>query len=229
MVTPEPDDPRQRLLDAAIDYAAHHGIAGLGLRPLAVALGTSHRMLIYHFGSKEGLLVEMVRAIEARQRQLLATLAEGPADSDGPGRAGSPADRLWTMWHHLTDPALAPWERLFFEVYGQALQGRPHTAAFLDDAVDAWLEPLASAVREAGVPEGDAYGEARLALAVTRGLLLDLLATGDRQAVDDAMARFAARYEDAAQRSPESGSDSESGSGAGTLPRSSRSRAPASR
>jgi AcrR family transcriptional regulator len=211
-------DPRQRLLDAAIDHAAHHGIGHLGLRQLAAALGTSHRMLIYHFGSKDGLLVEMVRAIEARQRELLATLSEAADDS------ASPLDLLWSLWHHFTDPALAPWERLFFEVYAQALQGRPHTAAFLDDVVDAWIEPVAAAVRRTGVPAADARAEARLALAVTRGLLLDLLATGDREGVDAAMARFAARYSDYSDYS-----ESESGLGAGTLSRSSRSRDPVSR
>jgi AcrR family transcriptional regulator len=209
-------DPRQRLLDAAIEHAAHHGLGDLGLRQLAVALGTSHRMLIYHFGSKEGLLVAMVRAIEARQRELLAALSEQADEAD------SPLDLLWTLWHHFTDPALAPWERLFFELYGQALQGRPHTAEFLDDVVDAWLEPVAAAVRRAGVPDEAARAEARLALAVTRGLLLDLLATGDRQGVDAAMARFAARYS-------ESESELESGSGARTLSMSSRSRDPAPR
>jgi AcrR family transcriptional regulator len=189
MTTPEAHetskapDPRRRLLDAAIDYAADHGIGDLGLRQLAAALGTSHRMLIYHFGSKEGLLVEMVRAIEARQRELLRTLSEAAE--------GSPAERLRLLWQHFTDPALAPWERLFFEVYVQALHRRPHTAAFLDDVVDAWLEPVTAAAREAGVPDRDARAEARL----TRGLLLDLLATGDRQGVDEAMARFAARYD----------------------------------
>ena len=64
-------DTRERLLAAAVDYAAEHGLADLSLRSLAAGLGTSHRMLIFHFGSKEGLLVEVVRAVEAQQRALL--------------------------------------------------------------------------------------------------------------------------------------------------------------
>jgi AcrR family transcriptional regulator len=215
----EPGDARQRLLDAAVDYAAHHGVSDLGLRQLATALGTSHRMLIYHFGSKDGLLVEIVRAVEARQRQLLADLTEQIGLDDGT----PPVERLVSLWRHFADPALAPWERLFFEVYGQALQGRPHTAAFLDDVVDSWLGPIAAATEAAGMDEDDARAQARVMVAVTRGLLLDLLATGDRDGVDEAMSWFAARI------APPAAPHRSSGSGAATLSRSSRSRAPASR
>src|SRR5512142_2700669 len=54
-------DPKQQLLERALGYLAEHGIGDISLRELAAALGTSHRMLIYHFGSKEGLLVAVVR------------------------------------------------------------------------------------------------------------------------------------------------------------------------
>src|SRR5437879_9141524 len=69
---------KDRLLDAAMDYVAVHGSSGLSLRQLAIAIGTSHRMLIYHFGSKEGLLVEVIRTVEARQRDIVAELAIDP-------------------------------------------------------------------------------------------------------------------------------------------------------
>jgi NAD(P)H-dependent FMN reductase/AcrR family transcriptional regulator len=177
-------DPRQRLLDAAVAHVAEHGVEGLTLRGLATAIGTSHRMLIYHFGSKQGLLVEVVRAVEAQQRDLLASFRVDPALS--------PAEVGRRMWAHLADPALWPSERLFFETYGQALQGRPHTATFLDEVVDAWLEPAAALRRAQGVPSGDAPALGRLDLAVTRGLLLDLLATGDRAGVDAALEQYLA-------------------------------------
>jgi AcrR family transcriptional regulator len=179
--------PRARLLDAAVEYVAAHGIGELTLRQLAAALGTSHRMLVYHFGSKEGLLVEVIREVEARQRQALAGLA---AD------AGEPlAEQARRMWRRLADPALWPHERLFFEVYGQALQGRTHTTALLDGIVDSWLEPLTQINVARGLPEDRARASARLGLAVTRGLLLDLLATGDRAGTDAAMELFIELFE----------------------------------
>jgi AcrR family transcriptional regulator len=81
-------------------------------------------MLVHHFGSREGLLVEVIRAVEARQRAVLAELARNGGEE--------PAAREMRFWEHLRSPELAPQERLFFEVYGQALQGRPWARPLLD-------------------------------------------------------------------------------------------------
>ena len=180
----EGKDPKRRLLEAAVDRLARTGVAGRSLRQLAADLGTSHRMLIYHFGSMEGLLVEIVREVEARQRAALAGL-------DG---SGTPEEVARAFWRRLTDPTLYPNERLFFELYGQALQGRPGTEALLPEVVTAWLGPLTELARSHGLSERDARISARLGLAVTRGLLLDLLATGDLAAVTAAMDRFVDLY-----------------------------------
>jgi len=180
---------RATLLEAAIDFSSRHGLSGVSLRQMAEALGTSHRMLIYHFGSKEGLLVAIVDEIEARQRDQMAALDADPALSQ--------AQQLRRMWRQLTDPAMWPHERLFFEMYGQALQGRPHTTQLLDTVVEAWLEPATAIGQRTGLTRRQARANARLALAVVRGLLLDLLATGDRKGCNDAMERFIAGYVDA--------------------------------
>jgi NAD(P)H-dependent FMN reductase len=170
---------RERLLGASIDYVREHGVAELSLRRLAGAIGTSHRMLIYHFGSKQGLLVAIVRAVEEQQRRTMAALDADPSLS--------PADIARRMWQQLADPSLWPNERLFFETYAQALQARAHTVDFLDDVVESWLGPIAEMRRAQGVPAEVAAAQARLDLAVTRGLLLDLLATGDRAGTDAAV------------------------------------------
>jgi AcrR family transcriptional regulator len=178
---------KERLLRAAIEYVSEHGVADLSLRRLATAIGTSHRMLIYHFASKEGLLVEVIRAVEEQQRQMLADFEIDPSLS--------PTEVGRRMWQHLSDPALWPNERLFFEMYGRALQARAHTAGLLDDIVNSWLEPIMALRRAQGIPPQSIGAQARLDLAVTRGLLLDLLATGDRAGVDAAMEQFIALYE----------------------------------
>jgi hypothetical protein len=98
------------------------------------------------------------------------------------------------LWQHLTSPALGPYERLFFEVYAQGLVGKEPARRLLEDAVDAWLPPVVDLLASQGVPPDEARAEARLAIAVTRGLLLDLLATGDLDAVNAAMDRFTALY-----------------------------------
>ena len=172
-------EARQRLLDQAIDYVADHGLTDLSLRALAAELGTSHRMLIHHFGSKEGLWVAIIRDVEQRNR---AAIIDMTRDSPAPL-----AETVRSWWRHISDPSLWPNERLFFEVYVQALLGRPPTSELLDGIVDAWLDPAAEMAEAMGVPREEADAFARLGVAVTRGLLLDLLATKDRAGVDAAM------------------------------------------
>jgi AcrR family transcriptional regulator len=181
--TGEAAGARERLLAAAMEHVREHGVGDLSLRGLAAALGTSHRMLIYHFGSREGLLIEVIRTVEAEQRAALAAMLL--AEDDAP-----PAETMRRMWRRLADPALWPNERLFFEVYAQALQGSPHALPLLDGIVDLWVEPLTRIAVAQGLDEERARAEARLGIAVTRGLLLDLLATRDRAAVDAAMERY---------------------------------------
>ena len=174
-----PGDARQRLLEAAIDYVAGHGLTDLSLRRLAAELGTSHRMLIHHFGSRNGLWVAIVREVERRQLAAIADLVPDPSDSF--------ADAMRAWWRHISDPSLWPNERLFFEIYGQALQGRPAAEELLDGIVDSWLEPATEMGVAMGLPRATAEASARLGIAVTRGLLLDLLATKDRERVDAAL------------------------------------------
>ncbi|WP_343246231.1 TetR/AcrR family transcriptional regulator [Streptomyces sp. SID5785] len=179
-------DRRVRLLEAAVDHVTAHGIADLSLRGLGAAIGVSHRMLIHYFGSKEQLLVEIVRAAERRERDTLTALRAEPGLS--------PADAARRLWRRLTDPRLAGQERLFFEICGRALHGRPEAAPLLDGLVADWLEPLVAAEVAAGADRATAESRARLGLATVRGLLLDLLATGDRAGVDAAMEEFLGMY-----------------------------------
>lgn len=179
---PGNSEAKQRLLDATIGFVAEHGIAGRSLRQLAAKIGTSHRMLVYHFGSKEGLFVEVVRAVEDQQRSALAELtADGSLE---------PAEQARRLSKRLTDPNLRGNERLFFELYFQALQGPGPASSLLPEVVHAWLGPLTELSLRLGIQKADAPAHARLMLAVARGLLLDLVATGERKAVDRAMEYF---------------------------------------
>ncbi|MGA8115942.1 MAG: TetR/AcrR family transcriptional regulator [Actinocatenispora sp.] len=175
-------EPRQRLLDGTVEYLARHGTAGMSLRQLATALGTSHRMLLYHFGSKEALLVEVARAVEQQQRDQFRLLGIRP-DAE-------PGVVMRDMYRRLVDPATWPYMRLFFDLYARGLQGDEVAARLLDGVVTLWVEPLARFIRAQGVPEADARADARIALATARGLALDLLATGNRSGIDEAAERF---------------------------------------
>jgi AcrR family transcriptional regulator len=174
----QPESARDRLLANAVGIAMQEGIADLSLRELAAAIGTSHRMLLYHFGSREGLLAAVTVAVEEAER---ANLREaGPISADDSRR----------LWARYCDPALWPQERLFFELYVHALRGRPGTEGFLEHVVTGWLEPLTTAICESGFDPRIAPAAARLSMAVTRGLLLDLLATHDTGGVTEAFELF---------------------------------------
>jgi AcrR family transcriptional regulator len=174
---PRPPDPARRaeLLAALIDAFAAGGIGGRSLRAIAESVGTSHRMLIHHFGSREELLVAIVEEVERRQA---ATLPAHPRDAAGAFAA---------MWTDVRREELRPFERLFFECYARGAQGERPFDRLLPGAVERWLDAAAD---QAGVSADPAL--IRLALAVIRGLLLDLVATDGDEAVDAAAARFVA-------------------------------------
>ena len=173
---PRPPDERRRqeLLDALIGAFAGGGIGARSLRELGEAVGTSHRMLLHYFGSRDELLLAIVQEVERRQA---ATLADLPDD---------PAEAFAAMWADLRRPELRAFERLFFECYARASQGEQPFTGLLPAAVDGWLDEVDE--RTGGATP---RASARLGLAVTRGLLLDLVGTDDGEGVDAAAAAFA--------------------------------------
>ncbi|HEX6150689.1 TetR/AcrR family transcriptional regulator [Nocardioides sp.] len=168
--------PRERLLDAVIDHLGRHGIGDTSLRGIAEAVGSSHRMLIYHFGSREGLLAEVTRAVETRQRTMMtATYAED-----------LPPLEAAAMYWEATVEATLRYGPLFFELAAHAAQGKPHAAALREELIAAWLPSVADLCRAIGIPEDQAAAHARVALGAARGLLLDLLISGEREEVTHA-------------------------------------------
>jgi AcrR family transcriptional regulator len=140
------------------------GVADKSLREIAAGVGTSHRMLLYHFGSREGVLVAIVAEVERQQRAVMETLT------------GTDEDRMWGLWRQVSDPALRPYVRLFFSTVGLAVQGvRAPGRCSTPSPIHGW---------KAATPETRAA--LRLGVAATRGLLLDLLAGADPDEVDAA-------------------------------------------
>jgi AcrR family transcriptional regulator len=165
-----PDRSRRReLLDTLVEDFAAGGVGDRSLRDIAAAVGTSHRMLLHYFGSRESLLVAIVEEVERRQMALLPELPT------------TPADHFSAMWADVRRPDLRPFERLFFECYARAANGEKPFDRMLPGAVDDWLA-LTEGLAEPAV--------ARLGLAVIRGLLLDLAATNDDAGVDAAAEVF---------------------------------------
>ena len=177
-------DARENLLLAVIAELDRGGLRDRSLREIAAAAGTSHRMLIHHFGSREGLLVAVVEQIESDER----AATEGryaPVDID-------PAEELRFTWRRLSDPAVAGRERLFFECYARGLAGEAPFTRLFPGAVERWVAALSATDVARGFPKRVARARSRCVLALLRGLLLDLLATSDREGTTDALEAFLA-------------------------------------
>ena len=162
---------KDRLLDGAVRFVRDRGVIGWSLRELATFCGTSHAHLLYHFGNREQLLVDVM--LEIRRRDRLDYAAEvGDVDLS---HYLSEGFRLITDDAHIADM------RVFFYVAGLALQD-PSMSRFFTDMVSGYVDV-----------EGETStqrAQRRLALAGMRGLVLDLLATGDRDGVEEALAEF---------------------------------------
>jgi AcrR family transcriptional regulator len=160
-------------------FAATQGVAGKSLREIASGAGTSHRMLLYHFGSHAGLLAAIVAAMEAQQRTLMTALAE---------EVGTPGELMLGLWHQMTDQQVLPFVRLFFEVFGLVVQGVTGTEDLRRTLTEPWLADAAAVAARLGQPPDPAG--LRLGVAVARGLLMDLAAGADAAEVDAAYRRF---------------------------------------
>ena len=172
------DEHRAELLERITDYVAAHGLADLSLRPLGKAVGLSPRVLLYYFASKEELIGEVLAQLRARQRAVFAEL---------PREAASYAVTVRGAWRLMSAPEHERVFRLFFEVYGLALQDPERYSEFLRGAVDDWIAYLAASKLDDGYTKRDARAIATMMLAGYRGFLLDLLATRDRARIDRAV------------------------------------------
>jgi len=168
-----PADPgiRARLRDQAVGYVLTHGIGDLALRPLARALKTNARMLIYHFGSREGLMREILIGLRERESARIERWMKSGR------KPRTMAEFLSWYWRRISAPQSRAAVTLVFELYALALRDPDAYPGVLEEPVAFWPK----LVRAMGVQaEVDAV-EATLLLAVTRGLLLDLCATSDRR------------------------------------------------
>jgi AcrR family transcriptional regulator len=164
------DSPRKReLLTAAYEYALANGLADFSLRPMAQAIGSSPRVLLFLFGSKDGL----TRALLARAREdelaVLAALRARQQDADLAATARE-------VWAWLAAPEHRSLLVLWLEGYARSLLGESGPwESFAQDTVSDWLDLLARSQPGGRTDEADRT----LLLAVLRGAMLDVLATGD--------------------------------------------------
>lgn len=177
MSPPPPDESsarRDELLDGAVAWTIGHGLADLSLRPMAKALGTSDRMLLYYFGTKD----ELVAAVVDRAADGLAAALELVL----PELSRSPKAFVDGIWGLLTDPAAQGVVDLFLELFVLTRRrGEPYASASAR-VIERWLELGAPALVAMGVPSRQAPGVVAATLAqLDGGILLAAAGAADAQ------------------------------------------------
>lgn len=181
--TEEPLSGRDRLLDNVIVHLMEVGISDQSVRQIASAVDSSHRMLLYHFENKAGLISDAIA--EIRRREVRAFHER--LDSLG----GSNAEKaLQLFWEHNTSKGMEKYFRLLFEYWGLALRAPSEYGGLLGGIVSSWSEELTVIFADSGLQPERARATARLVVSTLRGLLLDLLTTGEFDEVDAAWAEL---------------------------------------
>jgi len=173
-----PSARRTELVEAAYAYALANGLAGASLRPVAEAIGSSTGVLRFLFGSKDGLVRAVLDRARAEELAMLSTLPP-----DGDLREASEC-----VWAWLADTRHAPVLRLWAESYATSL-GDPDGpwGGFARRTVDDWLALLARAQPPAVRRTAAGAAQRTAVLAILRGGMLDLLATGQTRRVTRAV------------------------------------------
>jgi AcrR family transcriptional regulator len=167
----------QELRKAILRYLLQHGLSDLSLRPLAKAVGSSPRVLLYYFGSKEKMVMEIVKEIRQQQRSAFGQVNEATF-----------AAECQIIWKRMTARDSEPLFRLYFEIYGMALRHPKRYRSFLRDTVEDWLGLIADPLCGEGHELGESRAFASIVLAGLRGFMLDYCTTHDRRRLDRAVA-----------------------------------------
>jgi len=173
---------KKQLLELAYAHVLEHGLAGMSLRPLAEAVGSSPRVLLFLFGSKDALVQALLGRAREDELRMLDVLHRTPRQH-GLAQVGE------LVWGWLADPGHRRLLTLWAEAYTCSLvDSSGPWAGFAQRTVDDWLQVFAAAQEPAirDTPEG--LAERTLLLSVLRGALLDLLATDDRSRTTAAVA-----------------------------------------
>ena len=158
---------KSELLQAAIEYLLDNGLADLSLRPLAAKIGTSARLLVFHFKSKEGLIEDVLNEVQSRiQTSFVAVVSREPR---------RPVAPMKLFWQWATSAQNLPYLRLLYEVHFIAMQKPRVYARYLQQTSFNWVDLIQSKLPD----ELRDKATATLCASVFDGLVIELLGTGD--------------------------------------------------
>jgi AcrR family transcriptional regulator len=177
MTVPSPvraPSPRQdELLELAYRYVLVHGLADMSLRPLAKAIGSSPRVLLFLYGSKDNLIRALLDRARADELAAIEAFKEA-------GRPAGLIDAALQVWQWLAAADHRHLLGLWVEAYARSLVDPAGPwGPFAEQTVQDWLALLAGRQPPARRRTPAGAAERTAVLAVLRGAMLDLLATGD--------------------------------------------------
>ncbi len=173
--TPDPIK-RAALLHDVVAYLETHGVNDMSLAPMAEALGTSKRMLLYYFGDRGELLTQALDASRPRVGEMFRDVATTDQFRDA----------ARTLWHGLTRGDQRRSVRMLLQVLSLATTDPDTYGVYARTAVDVMLDPISEALISLGRPRADARIRATLIVSGLRGLCQDVLVTGQSRRVDAA-------------------------------------------
>ncbi|MEU5806682.1 TetR/AcrR family transcriptional regulator [Streptomyces sp. NPDC047718] len=192
MPRPADHDKRRALLHQVRAYVLRNGLAGLSLRPLARALGTSDRMLLYYFGTKERMVAEAL-ALDER-RPLLRLRAQ--LDARGAPQDAAGLRRLVeSAWEQFGSPGMRAVLPLYLEIMSASVMHPERYGPVMRDLVTGWTDLVTGLFAGLGMPDARARAEAALLVDGVFGLLFVPLSDGDRERADAAFRLLLDRLE----------------------------------
>jgi len=170
-----------------VNYCIQNGFANFSLRGLANEIGTSHRMLIYHFGSVDGLFRSILE--EFRLHQVARFVREFDAVESVPEFKAA----LISLWRHLASDENRNFMISYLEIQIAAIRRGENRrgSTYLAATLEVWLDPIFKTFVRLGFSANDGRRLARLILSGGRGLILDALGAGDRAERREILQTFA--------------------------------------
>ncbi|HTQ60359.1 MAG TPA: TetR/AcrR family transcriptional regulator [Candidatus Solibacter sp.] len=169
----------EELLEEVTAYLTRNGIAELSLRPLAKAVGSSPRVLLYYFGSKEELVVMALARMRERQRVTYERMKSLPFET--------PREACRAIWQHMSAPENEKLFRMSLEIFAMALRQPQKFAEYLRATIEDWLGFLSAPLEKKGYSKDEARAHATVVLSGFRGFMLDYCASRDRARLDRAV------------------------------------------
>lgn len=177
MNRPSQPQKKDELLERCLAATIEVGALDSSINAIAKRIGTSGRMLVYHFGSKHELDRQIISLLETRLREKLWSFQDVSLEG-----TGCLAEPLLKMWRHLTSQEMHGLLKLTMELNQRAIQGDSETRRFLEKESQKWVESLSGLINDKTT--------ALALFHLFQGAILDFLTTGNAQRGQETIKAF---------------------------------------